>query len=97
MMKDLQDNQQKYTPSPADILALERTVMANERTFLAYIRTSLSLFIPGVAGVQLADSLLLEVVSFLFIPLGITVFILGVYRFLKKRKQSREVIEKRMM
>ena len=30
-----------------DHLAADRTVLANERTFLAYIRTTLTLFVAG--------------------------------------------------
>lgn len=78
-----------FKPALNDILAMERTTMANERTFLAYIRTSMTLLIPGVTGFQLADSLLLKIVSALFVPLGIVVFIVGVFRFLKKRRLRR--------
>ena len=80
------DEQKKHKLSINDLLALERTSMANERTFLAYIRTSLTLIVPGVTGVQLADTLLLKIVSFLFVPIGILLFIIGAVRFYKKRK-----------
>lgn len=76
-------------PSLNDILAMERTTMANERTFLAYIRTSMTLLVPGVTGFQLANTLLLKTVSFLFVPLGIIVFIIGLIRFIKKRRLRR--------
>ena len=82
------DEQKKHKLSLNDLLALERTSMANERTFLAYIRTSLTLIVPGVTGVQLADTLLLKIVSFLFVPIGIIVFFIGVGRFYKKRKTN---------
>ena len=80
------DEQKKHKLSINDLLALERTSMANERTFLAYIRTSLTLIVPGVTGVQLADSMLLKIVSFLFVPIGVILFIIGAGRFYKKRK-----------
>jgi len=32
-----------------------RTVLANERTVLAYIRTALSVFVAGLAGVRLLN------------------------------------------
>ena len=83
------EEEKKGALSLTDVLAMERTIMANERTLLAYIRTSMTLLVPGVTGVQLADSLLMKVVSFLFVPFGILVFIIGVARFFKKRKQTR--------
>ena len=76
-----------------DLLAIERTIMANERTFLAYIRTSMTLLVPGVTGFQLANTILLKIVSFMFVPLGILVFIIGVIRFYKKRKATRRSIK----
>jgi|SRR5690554_3976837 len=45
-------------PVPAntnEILALERTKLANERTLLSYIRSSLYLLIGGLALLQLED------------------------------------------
>ena len=92
-MENKQAAPEKNAYSINDILAMERTVMANERTFLAYIRTSMTLLVPGVTGVQLADTLLLKAVSFLFVPLGILVFIIGIFRFLKKRKETRRSVQ----
>ena len=93
-MENRSPAEQKKSPySLNDILAMERTTMANERTFLAYIRTAMTLLVPGVTGVQLADTLLLRVVSSLFVPLGVVVFIIGVLRFQKKRKMNRIIKE----
>ena len=39
-----------------DWLALDRTVLANERTFLAYGRTSLGLFLSGVTLIKVFKS-----------------------------------------
>lgn len=86
--------EKKVHGSVNDILALERTIMANERTFLAYIRTAMTLLVPGVTGVQLADTMLMKVISFLFVPLGILVFIIGTFRFMKKKKSARLMVEK---
>lgn len=82
------DEQKKLKFSINDLLALERTSMANERTFLAYIRTSLTFIVPGVTGVQLADTPFLRFVSIMFVPIGIIVFFIGAGRFYKKRKTS---------
>ena len=36
----------------SDYLAVDRTIMANERTLLAYIRTSVGLLIAGLALIR---------------------------------------------
>lgn len=82
----------KPRPNVNDILAMERTIMANERTFLAYIRTALTLFVPGVTGMALADTFVLKAVAFLFIPLGLVVFFIGLMRFRKKRNSTRSTV-----
>lgn len=71
-----------------DILAMERSSMANERTFLAYIRTSLTLIVPGLTGVEFANSPSLKVIAALFVPLGVLVILVGAARFYKKRKAT---------
>lgn len=68
---------------------MERTSLANERTLLAYIRTSLTLIVPGLTGVEFANSPSLKVVAALFVPIGVIVFFIGLGRFYKKRKITR--------
>ena len=70
-----------------DYLALERTKLANERTLLSYIRSSLYLLLGGIALIQLEG---FENIKFLgYVSLGLTVFlvVIGVYRFQKLNKQ----------
>lgn len=71
-------------------LAVQRTILSNERTLLAYSRTSLTLFIPGVTFYHFIDSPLLKFTGLTFIPLGVIVFSYGVMRFIKKRQQIRD-------
>ncbi len=68
-----------------DYLAVDRTVLANERTFLAYIRTALTLFIAGVSFIQFFDSVAIEVVGWIFVPVGIATFIVGFTRYNKMK------------
>ncbi len=70
-------------PMLRDCLAVERTIMANERTFLSYIRAALGLFIGGVSFIEFFDSQIMQVVGWIFIPLGIIAFILGLIRYKK--------------
>jgi putative membrane protein len=64
-----------------DYLAADRTVLANERTFLAYIRTALTLFAAGVTLIYLFPYALIQVVGWLFMPLGLITFIVGFRRY----------------
>lgn len=66
-----------------DYLASERTMMSIDRTFLSYVRTSLTFFIAGMSLLKFFDTLFIHIVGWLFIPVGILTFILGVYRTLE--------------
>ena len=44
-----------------DYLATDRTKLSNQNTFLAYIRTALTLFVAGVSFVRFFDSLMIEI------------------------------------
>lgn len=69
-----------------DFLALDRTILANERTFLAWIRTALSVIGAGIGLIKVFENVLLDTIGFSMIPLGMIVFIWGIYKFLKVRK-----------
>ncbi len=69
-----------------DHLAADRTILANERTFLAYIRTALTFFVSGATFIKFFDSLILEVLGWVFVPIAIYVFILGTRRYIKMKK-----------
>ena len=65
-----------------DKLALERTRLANEPTFLSYVRTSLSL----IAGAAVLFQFFSATQSYLAVAwilaiLGVVVLLIGVYRF----------------
>lgn len=64
-----------------DWLALDRTVLANERTFLAYGRTSLGLFLGGLTVMKLFASNFALVTGWLFVVAAALVFGYGVRRF----------------
>lgn len=64
-----------------DVLAAERTQLANERTLLSYLRTALTLFIAGVSFIRFFDSLIIELIGWLFVPLGVWVSWIGAARF----------------
>lgn len=64
-----------------DFLALERTKMANERTLLAYWRTSFALIIFALFLVKLDYNFNNLIVSSICILFSIILFIYGIRRF----------------
>lgn len=73
-----------------DYLALERTNLANQRTLLAYTRTSLYMLLGGIAFLQLSE---FENIRWLgFVSIGISVFlvVIGIIKFfiIKRRLET---------
>jgi len=66
-----------------DYLAVDRTNLANERTFLAYIRTCIGLFATGAALINFVENGVLVFCGYIFIMLSPVVFIFGLWRFIK--------------
>jgi len=68
-----------------DFLAIDRTILANQNTFLAYLRTALTLFVAGVTFIRFFDLKVVEIIGWIFIPVGMVTFIVGFVRYNKKR------------
>ena len=66
-----------------DELAVDRTILANERTFLYYVRLSISLIFAGISSVPFSMEKFFETVGFLCVP---TVFGAGIYGWLTSQK-----------
>jgi putative membrane protein len=83
--KDLEQRLAEVLTEPyvRDFMAVERTIMANERTFLSYIRAALALFISGVSFIQFFKGQVMQMVGWIFIPLGGLAFGLGLVRYTK--------------
>lgn len=72
-------------PVPAntnEILALERTKLANERTMLSYIRSSLYLLLGGIAILQLKDFRQIHWLGYVALVLCVMFLSFGVFRYL---------------
>ena len=67
-------------------LAEIRTKQANERTLLAYMRTSLTLVVGGLSFIQFFDSRIIELVGWIFIPFGALTMVIGVIRYHSVRR-----------
>jgi putative membrane protein len=70
-----------------DHLALERTRLANERTFMAYIRSALYLLVGGLALLQVQGFGDLEWVGIMSLVLAALFVMVGVVRFYKLKNQ----------
>lgn len=66
-----------------DELAVIRTKLANERTILAYIRSSFAFMAVGVTLIKLFDGVEFDIIGLLFICAGIFLLAFGVLRFRK--------------
>ena len=67
-------------------LALQRTILANQSTFLAFLRTSMYFFI---AGLSLESLLKVEhnfIIEMFFFISSILLFLIGVFNYLKHKK-----------
>jgi putative membrane protein len=93
IITDLQEIKAKH--DIRHTLAIDRTILANERTFLSYTRTSLTMFVPGITFLHFSDSLTLNVTAWLFIPLGLITFVYGMIRFYQKKitiRKDKEIL-----
>ncbi|PKQ45997.1 DUF202 domain-containing protein [Confluentibacter flavum] len=74
-----------------DYLAIERTRLANERTLLSYIRSSLYLILGGIAFLQLDSFENIKYLGLLSLILSVVFLVIGVYRFLLLKKSLKRV------
>ncbi len=74
-----------------DYLAIERTRLANERTLLSYIRSSLYLLIGSIAFFQLKDFPNFKYLALVSLVFSIIFFVIGVFRFRLLKKSLRRL------
>ena len=64
-----------------DELAIDRTILANERTLLSYLRGAMTLVIAGVTFMHFVPSGALHVLGLALIPLGFATGLFGTLRY----------------
>lgn len=74
-----------------DYLAIERTRLANERTLLSYIRSSLYLLLGGIAFFQLEIFPNFKYLAFVSLFFSILFFVIGIYRFTLLKKSLKRL------
>ena len=77
-----------------DVLAVERTRLANERTFLAYFRSSIIFLGTGLSIIQIHFFAEVTYLGWGFAALSPILFLIGLYRLIVVRKTLRTKIEK---
>ena len=74
-----------------DYLAIERTRLANERTLLSYIRSSLYLILGGIAFLQLEGFANIKYLGILSLVLSVIFLFIGIYRFMLLKKSLKNL------
>ena len=78
-----------------DLLAIDRTVLSNQRSFLACIRTSLSVFVAGVSFIKFIGYTWTTVIGWAFMPLSAALLLIGVSRYLHMKRRIEALIAAR--
>ncbi|GAA4942334.1 DUF202 domain-containing protein [Algibacter agarivorans] len=76
-----------------DYLAIERTRLANERTLLSYIRSSLYLLLGSIAFFQLKNFPNFEYLALASVAFSAVFFVIGVYRFTLLKKSLKRLYD----
>lgn len=71
-------------------LALQRTVLANQSTFLAFIRTSMYFLVAGVSINNLTTVKQGQTIEIVFIIIAVILFSFGVINFFMHKKKITE-------
>lgn len=74
-----------------DYLAIERTRLANERTLLSYIRSSLYLLLGGIAFFQLEIFPNFRFLAYISLFFSVLFFVIGIYRFSLLKKSLKKL------
>ncbi|MCT8338449.1 DUF202 domain-containing protein [Flavobacteriaceae bacterium TK19130] len=73
-----------------EILALERTKLANERTFLAYVRASLYLLLGGLALLGLEDFRSIRWLGYIALFACVVFLAVGIVRYISLTRRLRK-------
>ncbi|MEW5923294.1 MAG: DUF202 domain-containing protein [Candidatus Zixiibacteriota bacterium] len=91
MFHGIQFRKSDGAPGINEQLNAARTILANERTVLAYIRTSLTLFVAGITFIRFFDNLIVEIIGWVFLPIGIINLVIGIYRYRATQRHINEL------
>ena len=66
-------------------MAVANSILANERTLLAWERTSFSFMVAGVTFIRFFNHTFTTILGWFFFPLGISVLLIGIYRYIRMK------------
>jgi len=78
-------------PNKSDMLALARSKLANERTFLAYFRTAVVFFSSGFAILKLGALKDISSIGYFLLILAPIMLLIGIIRYYHTKKQLKKV------
>jgi len=93
LIKFTNDYQKKEDIILRDHLSMERTKLANERTLLSYVRTSLYLILGGIAFLGMQDFEKIKMLGYFFICIAVIILIIGIARFYQLKWHLRKMYE----
>ncbi|MDF2159289.1 DUF202 domain-containing protein [Algoriphagus sp. CAU 1675] len=73
-----------------DLLARQRTTLANDRTLLSYIRTSLYFLVSGTALFEVENLNPIQDLGYLAFGLSIVLLVVGVVNYFRVRRRLRK-------
>lgn len=68
-------------------LALERTILANQSTFLAFLRTSMYFLVAGVSINNLTDVKSGKTIELVFILISVALLVFGIINFFRQKRK----------
>lgn len=74
-----------------DHLAMERTKLANERTLLSYLRSSLYLLLGGIGLVSIKDPMFedIKIIGYVAVVFSIVFLAIGIIRYIQLKRHLR--------
>ena len=85
LKKKLKQQEKKNTEIRGQ-MAVQRTIFANERTLMAYLRTAITLIAGGIAAIKLSDHVYLEIAGVSLLFIGVTLTAYSFFRYRVKQK-----------
>lgn len=69
-----------------DLLAVDRTIVANERTLLGYVRTTLAMLGSGAALLHFFDESAAQIAGWGFLLVSGPTLVIGVWHYVSRRR-----------
>lgn len=78
--------QEKKNTEIRDQMAVQRTIFANERTLMAYLRTAITIIAGGIAAIKLSGHIYMEIAGVALLFIGVILSAYSFYRYVQKQK-----------